>query len=115
MGVGEGEDEHGEYTDEGNNGDEEEDEAAVADVANREGEEEGDVGELGGDAGGADDDDGHAVRLHGGDAVQHPQHAVEQRGVVRRRRVLLHRPILPDAVERGPAREREHAMYTGRS
>jgi methyl coenzyme M reductase subunit D len=51
------------------------------------------------------------VRLHGGEAIQHPQHAVEQRGVVWRRRVLLHRPIIPDAVERGPARERARHVH----
>lgn len=102
MGVGEVEDEGGDGGDEGDLGGEEEEDAA-ADGAEGEGEEEGDVGELDGHAGAVDGDDQHAVRVHRGEAVQHPHHAVEQRRHVRHRRVLLHRPLLPDPYERRPA------------
>jgi hypothetical protein len=43
------------------------------------------------------------VRVHQRQAVEHPHHAVEQRRQVRHRGVLLHRLLLPDAVEGRPA------------
>jgi hypothetical protein len=46
------------------------------------------------------------VRMHQRQAVQHPHHAVEERGHVWDRRVLLHRPFLPYADERWPVRRR---------
>ena len=105
AGVGVGEVEH-ERCDGGDEGDlrGEYDEDPAACSADGVGEEERDVGELDDHAGAVDGDDEHAVRVHRREAVEHPHHAVEERGQVRHRRVLLHRLLLPDAVERRPAK-----------
>jgi hypothetical protein len=85
-------------------------------------EEERHVGQLDRHAGAVDGDHQHAVRVHRRQPVQHPHHAVQQRRHVRDRRVLLHRPFLPDADERRPVRHMYiyvsviyafiHAMHT---
>ena len=101
--VRQAEHKNGDGADEGDLGGEEEDDLAASGPRGVE-EEERDVGELDGHAGAVDGDDEHAVGVHQRQPVQHPHHAVEESRHVRHRRVLLHRPVLPDADERRPGR-----------
>ena len=65
-------------------------------------EEDGEVDGLDDEPDAVDGDDEDAVGVHDGDAVEHPQHAVEQRRQVGVRLELLHVPGLPDPPERRP-------------
>ena len=89
--------------DEGDLGGEEDGDLAAGGAPGAE-EEERDVDKLDDQAGAVDGDDEHAVGVDQRQAVQHPNHAVEERRHVRHRRVLLHRPLLPDADECRPGR-----------
>jgi len=71
-------------------------------------EEDGEVDGLDDEPDAVDGDDEDAVGVHDGDAVEHPQHAVEQRREVGVRLELLHVPGLPDPPERRPVQAPEH-------
>jgi hypothetical protein len=76
-------------------------------------EEDSEVDGLDDEADAVDGDDENAVGVDDGDAIEHPEHAVEQRRQVRVRLELLHVLGLVDPPERQPAQARENTDAGG--